>query len=98
MTPRRALWRFDRADDGGREVRERGRQVMRGPEGSRARFCTVKMASQGLVRFARGLGNARATLTRIAAIQFTRISKVVFDVELFPASKESQRRGFNSAS
>ena len=39
-TLRRALWRFDRGVDGGREARERGDQVMTGADGSRALFST----------------------------------------------------------
>ena len=39
-TVTRALWRFDRGVDGGREARERGDQVMKGTDGSRALFST----------------------------------------------------------
>src|SRR5471030_3208575 len=41
-TVTRALWRFDRGVDGGREARERGDQVMTGADGSRALFSTVE--------------------------------------------------------
>src|ERR1700693_2515374 len=37
-TVTRALWRFDRGVDGGREARERGRQEMAGAGGGRARL------------------------------------------------------------